>query len=82
MASRLARWIALAKAFSASRLPTLFGNITQNCSNPAGEEPPLGGEGGLEEWGLGEGGVGEEPSGERRVSLALLSVTCDALLRL
>ncbi|WP_210214234.1 hypothetical protein, partial [Sinorhizobium meliloti] len=29
-----------------------------------GKSPLLGGEGGMDDWGLGEGGVGEEPSGE------------------
>lgn len=40
-------------------------NAVTTWSTAVGEEPPLGGEGGMDDWGLGEGGVGEEPSGEK-----------------
>lgn len=68
MSSKGATLSAASNFRCASALPTLFGYRDQNSGNPVGTEPPLGGEGVWDRWGLGDGGVGEEPSGEERVS--------------
>lgn len=80
IASSESRRIAWEKAFSASRLPTLWGYFAQKVSKSVGEEPPLGGEGGNDVRGLGDRGVGKEPSGGRRSRLSH-SVTRDSALR-
>lgn len=81
MVSNGATLSAAANFFIASALPTLFGYIDQNSDQPAGEEAPLGAEGGMGLRVLGRGVWGETLKGTREGSVASETSCSDELRR-